>query len=83
MVGNDSVIALGGVIGSVCKTGAAECGNLRLEDLDIWRISGCAAWTGSKRTRVDGLLLLRIVDHSFGPDAEECSQISLIEMDHT
>ena len=82
MVGDDSVLALGCIVGAVGKTGLAESGNFSLEDLDIRWIGGCMARTGSKGTRVDGFLLFRIVDHSFGPDAEECSQISLVQMDH-
>ena len=83
MVGNDSVIVLGGVVGAIGQTRSAQSGNFGLEDLDIGWISGCADRLGSKGTWVDGLLLLRIVDHSFGPNAEECSKISLVQMDHT
>ena len=81
MVGDDSVIALGGVIGTVGKTGSAESGNFSLENLNVGGISGCLARTGTKGTRINCFLLFRIVDHSFGPDAEKCSQIGLRQMD--
>ena len=83
MVGDDSVIALGGVIGTVGKTGSAESGNFSLENLNIRLNGGYSARTGAKGTRIDGFLLFRIVDHSFGPNTEECHEISLVQMDHT
>ena len=75
MVGNDSVIALDGVVGAVGKTRSAQSGNFCLKNLDIGWIGGCAARTGSKGTR--------IVDHPFRPNAEECSQIGLVQVNHT
>ena len=83
MVGNDSIITLSGVIGAVGKTRSAQSGDFCLEDLDIGWISGCTARMGSKGTRIDGFLLLRVVYHPFGPNAEECSEVSLIQMDYT
>ena len=83
VVRDDSIITLGGIVGAVGKTRLAQSANFSLEDLDIGWISGCAPRPSTKGTWVDGLLLLRIVDHSFGPNAEECSQISLVQMDHT
>ena len=41
------------------------------------------ARTGTKGTRIDGFLLLRVVYHPFGPNAEECSEVSLVQMDYT
>ena len=82
MVGNDSVIVLGGVVGAIGQTRSAQSRNFGLEDLDIGWIGGCTARTGTKGTRVDGLLLLRVVDHPFGPNAEECGEVSLVQMDH-
>ena len=81
MVRDDSIITLGCIIRTVGKTGSAEGGNFCLEDLDIGWISGCTTRTGTKGTRVDSLLLLRIVDHPFGPNTEECCEVSFIEKD--
>ena len=83
MVGDDPVVTLGGVVGAVGKTGSTECGNFSVENLDVRWIGGCSARTCTKGTRIDGFLLFRIVDHSFGPNAEECSEVSFIRVDHT
>ena len=83
MVGDDPVIALSVIIGAVGKTRSAQSCNFCLKNLDIGWIGGCAARTGSKGTRIDGFLLFRIVDYPFRPNAEECSQIGLIQVNHT
>ena len=71
MTWNDSIIALGGVIGTGAKGRSEEMGMFELEHLHKWWISGGSTRTGAKRARVDRMGLLSGKDHASRPDAEE------------
>ena len=83
MVWDYSVVTLCGIIWTICKTGPTQSCDLGLECLNVGGIRGGAARTGAKRSRIDGLLCFRIVDHFLGPDTEQGGEIGFIEVDNS
>ena len=83
MVWDYLVVALCGIIWTICKTGPAQSRDLGLECLNVWWVRGSAARTGAERPRIDGLLCFRIVDHFLGPDTEQGGEIGFVEVDNS
>ena len=83
MIGNNAIVALGCIIGTVCKGSTREGSNFRLENSEEWRVSGSAARTCTIGSTIDSITTFGGYHHTFEPNAEDGREISFVQVDNS